>query len=52
MAERNRTSPGEAAFQNQYEELRRRATKDALSGLLNRATMEQLIQERLQAMAP
>lgn len=52
MAESNCASPGEAAFQNQYEELQRRATKDALSGLLNRATMEQLIKERLQTMAP
>lgn len=32
------------------EELRRRASRDALSGLLNRATMEQSIQERLRAM--
>ena len=34
------------------EELQRRASRDALSGLLNRATMEQSIRERLQAMTP
>ena len=34
------------------EDLQRRASRDAISGLLNRATMEQSIQERLQAMAP
>ena len=34
------------------EDLQRRASRDALSGLLNRATMEQSIQERLQAMTP
>lgn len=34
------------------EELRRRASKDALSGLLNRAAMEYSIKERLNAMAP
>ena len=34
------------------DDLQRRASRDALSGLLNRATMEQSIQERLQAMTP
>ena len=34
------------------EELRRRASKDALSGLLNRVTMEHSIRERLNGMTP
>ena len=34
------------------EELLRRASKDALSGLLNRATLERSIKERLKAMTP
>ena len=33
-------------------ELQRQATKDTLSGLLNRATVEQSIKKRLQAMGP
>ena len=33
-------------------ELQRQATKDTLSGLLNRATVEQSIKQRLQAMGP
>ena len=33
-----------------WEDLQRRASKDALSGLLNRATLEQSIKERLSAM--
>ena len=39
-------------LQNQFEELRQRASLDALSGLLNRATLEQSIKKRLQEMAP
>ena len=39
-------------LQNQFEELRQRASLDALSGLLNRATLEQSIKRRLQEMAP
>ena len=37
-------------LQNQIEELVQRATKDSLSGLLNRATMEMHIIKRLEAM--
>lgn len=33
-------------------ELQRQATKDTLSGLLNRATVEQSVKQRLQAMGP
>ena len=42
--------PAEAPGERSLEELRQRATKDALSGLLNRATLEQCIKERLGAM--
>ena len=60
MGEQILTSPeGEALpeeiqeqFQEQIEELQRRAAKDALTGLLNRATMELHITQRLQAMGP
>ena len=44
-------SDGES-LQYQIEELQQRATKDTLSGLLNRATMEQHIKRRLQRMEP
>lgn len=47
-----RTPLAEGKSQDQlYEDLHRRATRDALSGLLNRATMEQYIRQRLQEMA-
>ncbi len=36
----------------QYRELQERASKDALSGLLNRATAEQYIQNRLETLHP
>ena len=42
----------EQRFQKQFEELKERATKDALSGLLNRMTVEQYIEKRLAAMRP
>ena len=50
MAERkNIWQPGEE-LRDQLEELRRRATKDTLSGLLNRATVEQAVTMRLRDM--
>ena len=48
MEERN--LPAGETLRGQYEELRQRAAKDALSGLLNRATMEQYIKDRLRKM--
>ena len=41
------SSPIEKKLQSQIEELLQRATKDALSGLLNRATMETHIINRI-----
>ena len=53
MGETKLTIPAENQIQTQsLEELRQRASKDALSGLLNRATMEQCVKARLAAMAP
>ena len=52
MGETSLLMPEEGTLAGQFEDLRRRATKDALSGLLNRATMEQYIKDRLRAMAP
>ena len=42
----------QSSSQHQTEELRERASKDTLSGLLNRAAAEQYIQIRLQTMVP
>ena len=39
-------------LQHQFEELQQRASIDALSGLLNRDTLEQCIKEQLEKMAP
>ena len=50
MEEKNRLAPAEERLQDRFEELQQRATKDALSGLLNRATMEQYIRDRLRTM--
>lgn len=52
MEEEKRTVRTDAALQAEIQELQRRATKDTLSGLLNRATVEQSIRKRLQAMGP
>ena len=53
MKEKLPAVPEDKELQKQtLEELRRRAARDALSGLLNRATVERCIRERLQAMAP
>ena len=46
---RQKASP-EKNYQSELEELHRRATKDYLSGLLNRAAMERHIKKRLEAM--
>ena len=52
MGEKNAPlqADGNGGLQDQFEKLRQLAAKDALSGLLNRATMEQYIKARLQAM--
>ena len=42
MGETSLLMPEEGTLAGQFEDLRRRATKDALSGLLNRATSEEL----------
>lgn len=51
MSKTNLTAPSGDGFLDQLEELQQRATKDAITGLLNRATMEQCVKERLQAMS-
>lgn len=50
MQESNNTSQDSLALEQEFEELQERASKDALSGLLNRVTAEQYINERLQSM--
>ena len=50
MEERALTALTGETFQAELADLQQRATKDALSGLLNRATMERCIKKRLQAM--
>ncbi|MBM6829297.1 EAL domain-containing protein [Anaerotignum lactatifermentans] len=50
MTENNQIKPISPALRHQFEELRERASKDALSGLLNRGTMETYIQQRLSSM--
>ncbi len=44
--------PDTETLQHQFEALREQATKDALSGLLNRVTAEQYIRKRLREMGP
>ncbi len=51
MQERKNTSPDGLSFKHEFEELQERASKDALSGLLNRVTAEQYIKKRLQNMS-
>ena len=51
MQERKNTSPDGLIFKHEFEELQERASKDALSGLLNRVTAEQYIKKRLQNMS-
>lgn len=52
MKDANLTSPTDRNLPYKFEELRQRAFQDALSGLLNRATMEQSIKKRLEEMRP
>ena len=51
MGRRKRAISDEDSYQNKIEELRQRAAKDALSGLLNRATAEELIKKRIRNMS-
>lgn len=51
MQERNHTSTDSLNLEHEFEELQERASKDALSGLLNRVTAEQYIEKRLQNMS-
>ncbi len=50
MQENEHTPLTNQTLQHQVEELRERASKDALSGLLNRTTAEQYIRDRLESM--
>ena len=52
MAETFESSAVPSSLQRRLEELQERASKDALSGLLNRVSMEQYIKKRLQSMGP
>ena len=52
MDKTNPTPPVNHHLQHQFEELRQRALHDALTGLLNRATLEQCIKQRLEEMGP
>ena len=52
MKEANLTSSANHNLEHMYEELQQRATIDALSGVLNRATLEQCIKKRLETVEP
>lgn len=52
MDEKSLRMPLETNSQNRLEELKQRAMKDALSGLLNRATLEYCVREQLRNMGP
>ncbi len=52
MEKKNSLVPTEPNCQNRIEEWKRRATKDALSGLLNRAALEYCVRARLEDMGP
>lgn len=52
MGQANLTPSANHDLRHRFEELQRRASKDALSGLLNRATVEHCIKQRLAEMAP
>ncbi len=52
MEKDDRAYSGSFELSYPFEELQKRAFKDELSGLLNRATMEQYIGKRLREMAP
>ena len=50
MDEKTLSLPSAAGMEKRIEELQRMATRDALSGLMNRDTLERCIKERLAAM--
>ena len=50
MVEKNREAAEEQSLRRQFEELEKRAARDELSGLLNRAAAEQYIASRLEEM--
>ena len=52
MSEKERIQPVSESLQHQFEELKERASKDALSGLLNRTTAEMYSSRRLEKMEP
>lgn len=52
MSKTNHVPLSPQSLQHQFAELQERATKDALSGILNRATAELYINQRLCQMAP
>ena len=52
MPENSDAQPVSQSLKHQFEELQERASKDALSGLLNRVTTEMYINQRLENMAP
>ena len=52
MKEANLTSSANHNLEHMYEELQQRATIDALSGVLNRATLEQCIKSAWKRWSP
>lgn len=52
MREENHRPPTSLSLQHEFMELRERARKDALSGLLNRVTAESYINKRLREVGP
>lgn len=52
MHEDNQHSPATLSLQHRFRELQERASKDELSGLLNRGTTERYINQRLGDMSP
>ena len=52
MQEASQEALSAQTLRHRYEELQKQAAKDALSGLLNRATAEQYITQRLEKMGP
>lgn len=48
----DRHDPLPAGAAQQFRELQERATKDALSGLLNRGTVEMYVSQRLASLPP
>lgn len=52
MSDKKQELPDAPSLQHEIEKLQERASKDTLSGLLNRGTAELYINQRLQSMAP